>query len=313
MPASIVPTSLVPAAFRVTFSGGPSTSDVSVAPGVPCLAGSPSEELFSPATPAGIEQGVHLFRSGSWLIGHASEPFIASELTARSESLYRRVLAATRGRPLCRIWNYVPDINAETAGLENYRAFCHGRFMAFEGILGEGFQPQLPAASAVGCRSNQIVVIFAAGETAPTHFENPEQIPAYHYPAEHGPRSPSFARATVVRDGPQTWTFISGTAAIKGHETVAPNALEAQLDCTLDNLRLIAKKSGLGDDLARRRAHRRHFKVYLRHAAALSFTRSFLERSLLAPNDIVTYVQADICRAALHVEIEATIVLAHIK
>src|SRR5215207_7623292 len=122
--------------------------------------------------------------------------------------------------------------------------------MVFEGMLGGDFRPQLPAASAVGCSGTRLEVIFVAGETAPTHFENPEQIPAYHYPVEHGPRAPSFARATVVRNGPRTWTFISGTSAIKGHETIAPGALERQLECTLDNLRLIATQCGLGDDLA---------------------------------------------------------------
>ena len=121
------------------------------------------------------------------------------------------------------------------------------------------------------------------------------------------PRAPSFARATVAREGRNTWTFISGTSAIKGHETVAPGALAAQLECTLDNLRLMSRKAGLGDDLGAGRIRPRQFKVYLRHAADLTAVRARLERSLFRPQDVVTYLQAEICRAALNLEIEATL------
>ena len=103
------------------------------------------------------------------------------------------------------------------------------------------------------------------------------------------------------------WTFISGTSAIKGHETVAPGALEAQLECTLDNLRLMSRKSGLGDDLGAGRTLSRRFKVYLRHAVDLAAVRARLERSLFRQQDVVTYLQAEICRAALSIEIEATL------
>jgi enamine deaminase RidA (YjgF/YER057c/UK114 family) len=233
---------------------------------------------------------------------------MASELAERTQSLYRRVLDATRGRHLYRIWNYVPQINSYTAGLENYRAFCQGRSLAFEASFGGEFQPQLPAASAVGYDAAQLKVIFVAGETPPVHCENPEQVPAYLYPPEHGPRAPSFARATVARDGRRTWTFISGTSAIKGHQTVAPGAFDAQLECTLDNLRLMSRKSGLGDDLGAHRTASRQFKIYLRHAADFAAAQKQLDRSLFTQTDVVTYLQAEICRAALNIEIEATIV-----
>jgi enamine deaminase RidA (YjgF/YER057c/UK114 family) len=308
MLASIDPTTPVPFPLRIAFAGAPTPADAVVRLLTPWLGGATTEELFEGVVPFGIEHGVQLFRCGRWLLGHAHEPLVAPEFAARTESLYRRVLAVTRGRHLYRIWNYVPAINSGSNGLENYRAFCQGRSLAFEGLLGGEFQSRLPAASAVGCSGNRIELIFAAGEIAATHFENPEQIPAYHYPIEHGPRSPSFARATVVRDGPRTWTFISGTSAIKGHETISPGALEAQLECTLDNLRLIARQSGPGDALGANCSNRRYFKIYLRHASAFAAVRARLEQSLLRSTDVVTYLQADICRAALQIEIEATLV-----
>lgn len=303
MPASPDSTTHLAPPLRLIFGDAAVEGDIRIA--TPWLAGSRSEELFAHATPVPGPPGVALYRSGSLLLGHVREPFVPAELTARSESLYRRLLAAACGRRLYRIWNYVPQINAEHAGLEHYRAFCAGRSQAFEAEFGGGFQRQLPAASAVGCEGGAIDVIFVAGEAAPSHVENPEQIPAYLYPREHGPRSPSFARATLAIDGTSTWTFISGTAAIKGHQTVAAGDLTAQLECTLDNLRLISRAAGLGGDLA---ASRRHFKVYLRHPRDLATAQAHLARDLLRSTDEVTYLHAAICRAALAVEIEATLV-----
>lgn len=295
--------------LAVGFAGSPARE---VSPGVklavPWLGGAAVEEIFRDLEPLGATDGVQLHRGGELLVGHVREPLVAGELAARTEKLYRRLLRTCAERPLFRVWNYVPRINEATNGLENYRAFCVGRSLAFEAELGGEFAEQLPAASAVGCGGDFLEVVFAACEQTPVHFENPAQVPAYQYPEEHGPRSPSFARATVGRAGKNRWTFISGTAAIRGHETIAPGALDAQLDCTLENLRLIAQTAGLGERIGAGRDARRHFKIYLRHAADLGAARERLERSLFRESDDVIYLQADICRAALNVEIEATVV-----
>lgn len=308
MLASIAPKPSLLPSFRIAFTGGPADPGASALVATPWLGGSPQEELFAEATPVEVEQGVALHQSGSLLLGQVRAAILPSQLAAQTEALYRQILAATRGRQLCRIWNYVPDINAHTAGLENYRAFCQGRSLAFEAAIGGAFQPQLPAASAVGCLGSSLDIFFVAAEATPVHFENPEQVPAYLYPPEHGPRSPSFARATVVRDGPRTWSFISGTSSIKGHATISPGTLEGQIECTLDNLRLVSRQAGLADNLGAGQGGQRHFKVYLRHAGDLDAVRRRLEQTLLRPTDVVSYLHADICRAALNIEIEATLV-----
>ncbi|MDP3071818.1 MAG: hypothetical protein Q8N18_16115 [Opitutaceae bacterium] len=307
MPASSPPPTHPAAPWRVAFAGGPGAAGEALLIQAPWLAGEPAEEIFPAAVPAGERDGVRLFRSGGFLLGHAREPFSPADLTVRTEALYRRLLAATAGLHLCRIWNYVPRINDHTGGLEHYQAFCSGRSIGFERALGDGFQSRLPAASAVGVGGDHVEAVFVASEAAPRHFENPAQVPAYHYPPEHGPRSPSFARATAVREGGAVWLFLSGTAAIKGHETVAPDDFTLQIECTVDNLRLIGRAVGLGNALGTGRVARRHFKVYLRHASDLAAAQAHLDREVLAPGDRVTYLHAAICRAALAVEIEATI------
>ncbi|HLP07978.1 MAG TPA: hypothetical protein VK178_07415, partial [Opitutaceae bacterium] len=263
---------------------------------------------FDSAAPAAEAGPFALFRQADWLLGVASID-LDDEIERRTRGLYDSLFAATRGLHLARIWNYVPAINAPTTGgLETYRAFSRGRSLAFEAEFGPGFRRHVPAASAVGTDSDKLTVVFAATSRAPRHVENPRQVPAYEYPPEHGPRPPTFARATVVPAAAgRSDVFISGTSSILGHATIAPTETLPQLACTLENLRGISVACGSGADLAAGRAEARHFKVYLRSAADLPAVQAVLERELLRPEDRVSYLRSDICRRELNVEIEATL------
>ncbi len=212
---------------------------------VTLLAGEGQERIFRDIRAIDPSDDILLFETGDLLLGCALQPVGDSPAQCAHE-LYRRLLRATAGRSLCRIWNYVPEINRVRSGLENYRAFNAGRAQAFEEFFGSGYKQVIPAGSAVGCGGDAIAVVFAADRGGVQFFENPEQMPAYEYPPEHGPRPPSFSRAAVTTSGGRPLVFISGTAAIKGHGTVAPGVFLEQLDCTLDNLRLISRETVAG-------------------------------------------------------------------
>ena len=301
-PMSIAPVEFPP--LRLAF--GANATGVFDA-GVPVLAGEAVEDLFGDARPSGRVGAVALFRVDDWLLGAATVSPTAG-LEDASHRLYDSVIAATWGWHLARIWNYVPAINEPgLGGLENYRLFCRGRSLAFEQHFGSGFKTRLPSASAVGRNPAALTVAFAASLATPRHVENPLQVPAYDYPAEYGPRPPSFARATVVPGPEHSTVFISGTAAIRGFATVAPHSTSRQLEHTLENLRGISRACGLGPDLDRDGNALRHFKVYLRRATDQLQVAAVLQERLLKSPDRVSYLQADICRASLLVEIEATL------
>ena len=290
--------------LRITLGGdGAGVFDA----GLPVLAGETVEELFGPARPAGRVGALTLFEAQGWLLGAATVR-LDRGLEIAAHELYRDIFTATRGQHLARIWNYIPAINdTGPEGLENYRAFCRGRSLAFEQHYGRGFQVLLPSASAVGSKAAALTVAFAACRGPLRHVENPLQVPAYDYPSDYGPRAPSFARATVVA-GPQSATvFISGTAAIRGHATIAPHSTRLQLECALENVAALSAACGLGPSLAAGTGAARHFKIYLRHAADQPLVAAILQERLLADTDRISYVQADICRTALQVEIEASL------
>jgi hypothetical protein len=93
--------------------------------------------------------------------------------------------------------------------------------------------------------------------------------------------------------------FVSGTSAVRGHATVAPHDTAGQVDCTLENLRLVSRVCGLGETLGAGRSER-HFKVYLRNPSDWPSVALQLERR-------VSYLGAEICRSALNVEIEVAV------
>lgn len=273
---------------------------------LPVLAGPDHESLLDKAENTLHREGFVLLQRNNLMAGFAlAQPSLTLE--AAATDLYQRLFAVCHGRHLYRIWNYVPQINGLEKGLENYRHFCRGRSLAFEQHFGSGFKQLLPAASAVGAVVGPLALSFLAGAIEPKHFENPRQVPAFDYPPEYGPRSPSFARATVLAHPIGQQVFLSGTAAIIGHETFATGDLDLQLDCTLENLRLVGAQAGAGDSLGAGQGWTRSFKIYLRHAPDLTRITARLERDLLQPGDTTQYLQADICRADLLVEIEAVL------
>jgi chorismate lyase / 3-hydroxybenzoate synthase len=290
--------------LRIKF--GPGEADVFNA-GLPVLAGQGIEELFSGAARAGRSGPVALFERDGWRIGVVSSP-CESGLEEATRRIYDAALQAARGWNLARIWNYVPSINdLGPGGLENYMTFCRARSLAFEQAFGAGFKGLLPSASAVGTPSGVLTVVFAASAERPIHFENPLQVPAYEYPCEYGPRAPSFARGTVVPGRGGAAAFISGTAAIRGHATVAPDSTPDQLEYSIENLSGISAACGLGPWLDEDGRSARHFKVYLRNPDDLPQVSAVLRKRLDSRRDSVSYLQADLCRSALKVEIEASL------
>jgi hypothetical protein len=292
-----------------TFAFGDSADEPGavLGTGIPLLAGAAREPVLGPVEPAGRSGSFSLWRGAAGLAGFARvDP--AGDLEGAARRTYAELLGAARGLGLYRIWNLVPGINrARPDGLENYRAFCKGRSVAFEEGLGRGFVARLPAASGVGTAAKELTIAFLAGPGPARYFENPEQVPAYAYPEEHGPRPPSFSRATVVENEGRVDAYFSGTSAIAGHATVSPHETSGQLERTIRNLVLVSRACGLGEDLGAAKAASRHFKVYLRSPADLPAVTRRMQAALVRPGDLVSYLGADICRPELNVEVEATV------
>ena len=150
---------------------------------------------------------------------------------------------STRGFFPIRIWSSVPRIHAPEGGLERYRAFCRARAEAIETRCGQGFGRDLCASTVIGSRSGGPTLHFLAARSPGEHIENPRQMSAYDYPERYGPRSPSFARATVAPNELGACLFISGTASIVGCESLHEDDLLAQFEETSRNLASVGESA----------------------------------------------------------------------
>jgi chorismate lyase / 3-hydroxybenzoate synthase len=204
---------------------------------------------------------------------------------------------------LIRIWHYLPDIHRNEHGLERYKRFSLGRHEAFVS-KGRTIHKDAPAASAVGISSGRTVICFLAAPSAGMPIENPRQVSAYSYPDGYGPRGPTFARALFSSWDDRTQLYISGTAAILGHLSQHEGDVGAQADETILNLRSVmeeARRQGLIDLRADIEIA---FKVYLRHPEFRDIIEARL-RAAFGSKPSIVYLNADICRRELLVEIEA--------
>jgi enamine deaminase RidA (YjgF/YER057c/UK114 family) len=268
--------------------------------------------LTDQAVTSGSREGISWRRAGNLLYGvieldeadFEPSPGCSSLQKASKEAYYRifRLLDAEQLPHLWRVWNYLSAINLETDGLERYRQFNIGRQDAFLDCQ-RGATGNVPAACAIGLAGSPLSIAFMAGATPALPLENPRQVSAYNYPADYGPRSPTFSRGALAYLPGQEIFFISGTASIVGHQTVSPGDVAGQCRESMAN---IAAVVGEANQLGRTGPYtlsELSYRVYVRHAADFRVIRETLA-PLIGDAEIV-YVQADICRQDLLLEIEA--------
>lgn len=306
------------AALQVTFNAehvelNATPEGAKLALPLPLLGGPNTESIGSPATKVWWDQGFLLSESEFLLIG-AIVVDAQNRLEAPIERAYATLLNLTQGWHLYRIWNYIPNINEVREGLECYQQFNIGRWAAFESCYGRNLRSFMPAASAVGLGGDKVVIVFKAGRSCPEYLENPSQIPAYHYPAEYGPRPPCFARGVVATCPEVRRAILSGTASIEGHRSIGKGDWALQFQTTLQNIDIMLNRMQVAAAWvphlwSANGINSAHFKCYLRHPEALPLVRKAVRNSC-GQDDHFSYVLADICRSDLDLEIEGRILTA---
>lgn len=231
----------------------------------------------------------------------------AAALQLATETAYQEifdVLNETGHRHLIRIWNYLPEINAQAGDDERYRHFNSARQMAFR-KSGRATMGTVPAASALGSPAGSpLSIYFLAARRPPKMIENPRQTSAYHYPVKFGRHSPIFSRACVWGESGGGRLFVSGTASIVGHETIHRGDVVAQTRETLVNIAALLEEANRLGGGSRFSLNGLKLKVYVRNPADLPAIEATLSE-VLKPAAAVVYLQADVCREDLLVEIEA--------
>ncbi|MCB9882569.1 MAG: hypothetical protein H6834_12335 [Planctomycetes bacterium] len=208
-----------------------------------------------------------------------------------------------------RQWNTIENLlgtHSEITRVHQvYQDFNEARALAY---ALDGHAAGYPAATGIGQRFGGVAIeCLAFTSRDPVLVEpiaNPSQRDAHHYsshvlvgtkPTGVTTRSrPLFERAKRVATAREETTFVSGTAAILGERSIAPGNVVAQTHLTLHHIaRLI-----LGRRLSCLRA-------YVKRRDDLARVRAICEHAY--PGVPAVYVQADVCRPELLVEIEGAV------
>jgi hypothetical protein len=307
---------LLNAMLNLTTDHPPGTQDRSIFrrlrpdPGAPLLASAGAAfDVWFDGMATRQHGCVRFVVEGEWLYGCA-EAHAAAGLQEAARRAYAdlfHVLGQSASSHLLRLWNYFPGINADGGGAERYWQFNAGRQQAFIEARRSAFEGA-PAACALGTQAGPLRVYFLAGRIPPVAIENPRQISAYRYPDAYGPSAPTFSRAALADVGAhRTALFISGTASIVGHATVHIGDIRLQAEESLTNIAAIRAVAGERAGVSFP-AEALTYTLYVRRPTDLAVVREVFEREV-GPHSgaarSAIYLQADICRADLLVEIEA--------
>ncbi len=219
--------------------------------------------------------------------------------------LFEALKTARHNKPV-RIWNYFDRINEEQNQQERYRSFSSGRAAAFAQF--DIFDSIAPVGTAIGTTNSKKLILVALATDLPFEvMENPRQVSAYHYPKSYGPDSPKFSRCGLLRQPSGSLFLVSGTASVVGHDSTHPFDSSQQLQETLRNLTKLLEQVQPQD---------RHtgsskpdpdtvLRVYLRNPEDQALVENLLQEAWGDLPLHLMFLQGDICRSELMIEIEA--------
>ncbi len=221
---------------------------------------------------------------------------------------------------LLRTWIYIGNITEGPHDHTRYQIVNAARREIFNELkLSSGEKKtKFPASTGIGTHSTSINLGYLSckvktkGDYRVVSLENRRQASAFDYPKEESLVAPLFSRAMAILGAAEAMIFVSGTASIIGAKSVYLADIERQTRQTIDNISLLLCARLLSDyDCYPTRTGLECvvcYTVYVKHRDDFAVVQSICE-SLLPAQAIATYVEADICRNELLVEIEATAVM----
>ena len=218
---------------------------------------------------------------------------------------------------IVRQWNYIENITMLCGDSQHYQDFNDARSHFY---AGPRWESGYPAATGIGTSQGGIMVeadaaVFGNGANMAVALDNPLQIAAHSYSQEvligqpdrhfNERTTPKFerAKAIVINGGVET-IYVSGTAAIRGEESLTGVGIEKQTVTTLENIEYLVSKENLKSHevIAENEPRIKIFRVYLKSDKDLAPAEAIIAERY--PGLPVLYVISDVCREELLIEIE---------
>lgn len=215
---------------------------------------------------------------------------------------------------IVRQWNYIKDIIKFDGTNQNYQDFNDVRSKYY----GTAFEKNgYPAATGIGMKEGGVIIEFIAaenGKAVSCPVDNPEQIAAHHYSQQVligkacDKTTPKFERARYLAYQKNKMMFISGTASIKGEHTIGVDDPIEQTKVTIDNIKRLYSDAVLEqNNIKTELVFFNHCRVYIKNKDDFEVIENTCKQ--LYGSIPMVFIQANICRDNLLVEIEGEVIL----
>lgn len=210
---------------------------------------------------------------------------------------------------IVRQWNYLEGITEVNHGNQCYQDFNDVRALYY---ASSQWSSGYPAATGIGAQGGGIQIDFNAvsGDINVVPLDNDWQRAAHVYSDEvlislrenMKKGTPKFERGKLLSDPEQKFIYISGTAAIRGEESIPSDDVLLQTRITVENIRHLIGADGKNENLPDSSAKLEVLRVYLKNEEDTHVVEEEMDK--LCPGIPVAYLCADVCRKELLVEIE---------
>ena len=205
-------------------------------------------------------------------------------------------IANQNSMSIIKIWHYLPQLLKTYADSKtNYSLLCEAR----EVIYKEKYKDSsFPAATVIGIEGNKILIYFLAAACKDYNaIENKRQVSSYDYPQNIFLEKPMFSRAVSFTDieGADKKIIISGTASIKGYESIHSMNVLNQLDEALKNYQTFVNIKGNNTNLCR---------IYLTKSQKIYSAEITKKLDNIFDYNNYILLEGEICRNNLLIEIE---------
>ncbi len=200
---------------------------------------------------------------------------------------------------IIRQWNYIERITSFSGADQHYQLFNNARSDYYARTTWEN---GYPAATGIGANLGGVLIdldaaVFSNTNCYATPIDNKLQVAAHAYSddvlvaANKKKTTPKFERAKSMTFDGRRLIYISGTAAIRGEESLIGVGLERQLHITMENIAELIGEAKL-----------KMLRVYLKEKAFFEEAERLMNEYNL--NIPISYMWADVCRDELLIEIE---------
>jgi chorismate lyase/3-hydroxybenzoate synthase len=197
---------------------------------------------------------------------------------------------------IIKIWHYFPDLLKSYSDKKtNYSLLCEAREIIFKDYYTDF---SYPAATVIGIEGDKILIYFLAASCKKYDvIENKRQVSSYDYPQNIFFEKPMFSRAVkfISKSCGGEKIVISGTASIKGYETLHSDEVLKQLDEALRNYKTFVGIKNNSTNICR---------IYLSKSQENNYSDIVKKLDKEFGNNQYLVLKGDICRKDLLIELE---------